>query len=83
MRGGGVDVATLVAALGAGPLHTVLSPPILYGVWHTRVGRGGGACVAQNSRNSIAVAWVMQLGGGDKGMIDSCTHQKRVKEYLV
>ena len=30
--------------------------------------------MAQKSRNSIAVVWVMRMGGGSKGMIDSCTH---------
>jgi len=34
----------------------------------------GGSCIAQKSRNSIAVVWVMQMGVGNKGMIDSCTH---------
>jgi len=30
---------------------------------------------AQRSRNSISVMRVMQMGGGNKGMIDSCTSQ--------
>ena len=29
----------------------------------------------QDFRNRIAVVWVMRMGGGDKGMIDSCTHK--------
>jgi len=36
---------------------------------------GGRSYIAQQSRNSIAVVWVMQMGGGYKGMIDSCTHK--------
>jgi len=38
--------------------------------------------MAQQSRNRIAVVWVMQMGGVNAGMIDSCT-QKQVKDYLV
>jgi len=33
--------------------------------------------IAQKSRNSIAVVWLMQMGGGNKGVIDSCTHKKK------
>jgi len=41
-------------------------------------GRAGGrSYIAQKSRNSIAVVWIMRIGGGKKGMMDSCTHQKR------
>jgi len=43
---------------------------------------GGGVYIAQTKRNSIAVVWVIQMGGGGEGMIDSCT-QKQVKYYLV
>jgi len=35
---------------------------------------GGGSYTAQTSHNSIAGVWVMQMGRGHKGMIDSCTH---------
>jgi len=39
-------------------------------------GRAGeGSYSAQIPCNSIAVVWVMQLGGDNKGMIDSCTHK--------
>ena len=30
----------------------------------------GGLYIAQKSRNNTAVVWVMQTGGGNKGMID-------------
>jgi len=40
-------------------------------------GGGGGSYIAQKSRNGIAVVCVMQMGGGDKGMIDSCTHKNK------
>jgi len=36
---------------------------------------GGKPYVAQKSRNSIALVFVMKMGGGDKGMIDSCIHK--------
>jgi len=32
---------------------------------------GGRSYIAQNSRNSIAVAWVMQMDWGNKGMMDA------------
>ena len=32
--------------------------------------------MTQQSRNSIAVVGAMRTGGGNKGMIDSCTHIK-------
>jgi len=38
--------------------------------------------MAPTSRNRTAVVWVMRMGGGNKGMIDACTH-KQVKESLV
>jgi len=44
-------------------LCTILSLPILYGVWHNQGGSGGGACITQKSRNSIAVVWAMHMGG--------------------
>jgi len=34
---------------------------------------GGSSYIAQTSCNSIAVVWVMQMGGGNTGMMDSCT----------
>jgi len=41
--------------------------------------------IAQRSHTSIAVVWVMQMGGGNKWMIDffSHTHKLAVKEHLV
>jgi len=39
--------------------------------------------MAQKSRDSIAVVWAMRMGGDDKGVLDSYTHTKQVKEYLV
>jgi len=56
-------------------LYTILSLPIWYGVWHIQVGSGGGSYIAQQSRNIIAVVWAMLMGGGNEGMIDSCTHK--------
>jgi len=38
---------------------------------------GGRIDMAQKSRNRIAVVWVMKMGGGGKGMIDSCTHTNK------
>jgi len=38
--------------------------------------------MAQTSRNSIAVVFVMQIGGGNKGIIDSCTHKNKSKNIL-
>ena len=57
--------------------YTILSLPIWLRL--TRMaytGRvGGGSYIAQQLRNSIAVVWVMLMGGGNEGMIDSCTHK--------
>jgi len=36
---------------------------------------GGGVYMAQKSRTSIAVVGVVRMGGGNKGMIASCTHK--------
>jgi len=58
-------------------LYTILSLLILYGVWHIKGRPGGWSYIAQKSRNSIAVVWVMQMGGGNKGMIESCTHNNK------
>jgi len=44
---------------------------------------GGGAYIAQMSRNCIAVVWVMQMGRGYKRMNDSLHTQKQVKGHLV
>jgi len=33
--------------------------------------------IAQKSRDSTAVVWVMQMGGGNKGTIDSCTYRNK------
>jgi len=63
-------------------LYTILSLPILYGVWPIKGGSGEGSYMAQKSRNSIAVVWVMRIGGGNKGMIDSCTHKNKWKHIL-
>jgi len=35
---------------------------------------GRKSCIAQKSRNRIAAVWVMQMGGGYKGMVDSIRH---------
>ena len=47
---------------------------MVYGI--TREGRGG-SYIAQKLRNSIAVAWTMQIGGGNEGVIDSCTPKNK------
>jgi len=51
-----------------------LPSPILYGVWHTKGGSVGGAYIAQWACNSIAIVRAMQVEGGNKRMIDSCTN---------
>ena len=38
---------------------------------------GGRSYIAHKSRNSIAVVWVMQMGGGNEGMIDLCTRKNK------
>ena len=38
---------------------------------------GGWSYIVLKSRNGIAVVWVMRIGGGYKGMIDSCTHTNK------
>ena len=50
-------------------LYTILLCTILYGAWHENGGSEGG----QILRNSIATVWAMQVGGGNRRMIDSCT----------
>jgi len=45
-------------------------------------GGGGGSYIAQKTRNSIAVVWVLQMGGGNEGMIDSCTHKNKYRNIL-
>jgi len=54
-------------------LYTILPIPILYSVWHTKGGSGGGSYLAQQSCNSTAIVWALQVGGGNKTMTDSCT----------
>jgi len=46
---------------------------MVYGI--TKEDRG--SYIGQKSRNSIAVVWAMQIGGGNKGVIDSCTHTNK------
>jgi len=36
--------------------------------------------IAQKLRNSIALVWVMHMGGGNQGVIDSCTHENKHPE---
>ena len=40
-------------------------------------GSGGISYITQTSCNSIAIVWVMQMGGGNKGVIDSRTHKNK------
>jgi len=56
------------------PLHDIVITNIVWRMAYT--GRvGGGSYIAQQSRNSIAVVWARLMGGGNEGMIDSCTHK--------
>ena len=56
------------------PLHDIVITNIVWCMaYKGRV--GGRICMEQDFRNGIAVVWVMRMGGGDKGMIDSCTHK--------
>ena len=54
-------------------LYTTLLCPISYGVWHRNGGSEEGSNIAQWYCNSIATVWAMQVEGGKKRMIDSCT----------
>jgi len=64
------------------PKYTQASPKRLHDtaianlVWcMTSTGRvEGRSYIAQKSRIRIAVVWVMQMGGGNKAIVDSCTH---------
>jgi len=38
--------------------------------------------MAQESRNSIAVVWVMRMGGVNARIIDSCTNKNKEKNFL-
>ena len=48
-------------------LCTIMSLRKLHGVWHIQGGSGGGMYMAHKSRNSIAVVWVMRVGGVIEG----------------
>jgi len=52
--------------------YTILPSPIWYGVWHKK--GVGGAYLAQWPCDSIAIVRAMQMRGGNKKMIDSCTN---------
>ena len=56
------------------PLHDIV---ITNTVWCMayKFQSGRGVIYCTKSRNSIALVWVMQMGGCNKGMIDSCTHK--------
>ena len=58
-------------------LYTILPSPILYGVWHTKGGLGGGAYIAQWSCNRIAIGSALQVMWGNTRMMDS--HNKALK----
>jgi len=58
-------------------LYTILSSPILYGLWHNQGGLGGGHVLRKTRAIAIAVVWVMPMGGGNKGVIHSCTHKNK------
>jgi len=53
-------------------LYRILPIPIVYGVWRSKGGLGGGSYVAQSSCNSIAMVWAKQIGRGKTRMIRSC-----------
>jgi len=63
--------------------YTILPLPILYGVWVNPRGRGGGGSYsAQKPCNSIAIAWAMQVVGGNTRRMDSCTKASKCKYFL-
>ena len=58
------------------PLHDIVITNIVWCMaYKGRV--AGRSYIAQKSRNSIAVVWVMQMGGGNKGILDSGTHKNK------
>jgi len=63
------------------PLHDIVITNIVWCMAYT--GKvGGRSYIAQKSRNSIAVVWVLQMGWGNKGMIDAWTHKNKWKNIL-
>jgi len=39
--------------------------------------------MTQKSHNHIAVVWVMRMGGGNKGMVDSCTPKNSKRIFRI
>jgi len=82
LRGSLLSVGERVRAhvVGYVGLHTILSSPILYGVWHTKGGSVAGR-ILRNGR-AIVLQWgrLCRWGGGNKRMIDS--HNKALSETL-
>jgi len=52
---------------------------MVYGI--NREGRGK-IMYCTKVAHSIAVVWVMQMGGGNKGIVDSCTHKNEGTKIL-
>jgi len=78
----------------AEPLHDIVITNIVWrmaykervgGGWGrgSKKGSGGGEYIAQKLHNSIAVVWVMRMGGGNKWMIDSCTHETSERLFCI
>jgi len=58
-------------------LYAILSSNIVWCMESTGRVVDGVSYTAQMSLNCIAVEWVMHMGGGNKGMVDSCTHKNK------
>jgi len=48
-------------------LYNISPLLILYGVWQTQGGSGGGSYIAHSMCNSIAIVWAMQVEGAIEG----------------
>jgi len=58
------------------PLHDIVITSIIWCMAYKGT-VGGRSYIAHKSHDCIAVAWVMRMGGGTHGMIDSCTHTNK------
>jgi len=54
-------------------VYKILLLPILYGVKHTNGRSEEESYTVQSLCNSGVLGWAMQVGGGHKRMVDSCT----------
>jgi len=67
-------------------IHDIVVTNIVWCIaYKPEVGRGTVHCPIIVQYNSIAPGWAMQVGGGNKRMVDSCTTASKheVNEYLV